>query len=222
MGGQETSADVVAARVQSTRSLWDPRYVENSWITRDGLPEGDKAIRLIPRVQAKIDAHYPGTRLAITEYNFGGGAHISGAIAQADALGIFGQMGLFAASRWQMSDDERFLEAAFKMYRGFDGKNANFGNISLSTASSDVAKVAVYASLDSAAAAPGRAVFVAINRSNNFQDVALRGLPLQGTARLYRLAGNAITPAYVGKVPSRGSSLVVALPPMSISTLDLH
>jgi hypothetical protein len=213
---------VVTARVQSTRSLWDSSYIENSWITRDVLPEGDKAIRLIPRMQAKIEAKYPGTKLAITEYNFGGGADISGAIAQADALGIFGQTGVFAATRWQMSENEQFLEAAFKMYRGFDGKNANFGNVSLRTSSSDVSKVAVYASLDSAAAAPGRAVFVAINRSDGFQDVSLHNLPLQGIVRIYRLDANSSDPAFVGEVSSKGPSLVVALPPMSISTLDIH
>ena len=221
-GDQDASAESVAARVQCTRSLWDPSYVENSWITRDILPEGDKAIRLISRMQAKIDEKYPGTKLAITEYNFGGGAHISGAIAQADALGVFGQMGLFAACRWQMAGDEHFLEAAFKMYRGFDGANATFGDVSLATSSSDVAKVAVYASLDSAAAAPGRAVLVAINRSDEFQDVALQGLPVQGTVRIYRLEAHSAGPAFVGEVPATGSQLVLALPPMSISTLDIH
>ncbi len=37
---------------------------------------------------------YPGTKLAITEYNWGGQEHINGAVAQADILGIFGREGL--------------------------------------------------------------------------------------------------------------------------------
>ena len=53
-----------------------PTYVETSWITQDARVG---AIRLLPRLREKIDAHYPGTRLAITEYNYGGGDHISGA-----------------------------------------------------------------------------------------------------------------------------------------------
>ena len=212
--------EVVAERVQSTRSLWDPAYMEHSWITRDGLPDGDKAIRLIPRIQAKIDAHYPGTKFAITEYNYGGGDHISGAVAQADVLGIYGQQGVFAANRWQMGEDERFIEAAFRMYRGFDGKDANFGDISLGSQSADVSKVAVYASLDSAT--PGRAVYVAINRSGKFLDVGLQGLLTQGLARVYRLAGNSATPAFVGEVPVTSAKLVLALPPMSISTIEVR
>lgn len=220
-----TTPEAIAERVQSARSLWDPAYVENSWITRDGLEPGDQAIRLIPRMQAKIDAHYPGTKLAITEYNFGGGADISGAIAEADALGIFGQMGIFAANRWQMGDNgqdhEEFIEAAFRMYRGFDGKSANFGNLALATTSSDTAKVAVYASLDSKAAQP-RSVLVAINRSQEFQDVALNGLPVQGTAQVYRLTAASTLPGFVGQVPVTGDALVVALPPMSISTIQIR
>lgn len=216
----DVSPEVVAARVQSTRSLWDPSYVENSWITRDGLPDGDKAIRLLPRMQAKIDAKYPGTKLAITEYNFRGGQHISGAIAQADALGVFGRYGLFAASRWQQDPEEPFAEAAFKMYRGFDGAGANFGDVSMAATSSDVSSVAVYASQDSTS--PGRAVVVAINRSGAFQDVALQGLSLSGAAHVYRITAEAAQPVFVGEVPVNGTSWYVSLPPMSISTIDIR
>ena len=85
---------VAAARVQAPRSLWDPSYVETSWISLDARAG---AIRLIPRMKEKIAAHYPGTGLAVTEYNYGGGGHISGALAQADVLGILGREGVFAA-----------------------------------------------------------------------------------------------------------------------------
>jgi hypothetical protein len=225
----DSSPDVVAARVQSTRSLWDPSYVENSWITRS-LPDGDQGIRLIPRMQAKIDAKYPGTRLAITEYNFRGGQDISGAIAQADALGIFGQYGLFAASRFQMDANEPFAEAAFKMYRGFDGAAANFGDVSVAATSSDVSKVAVYVSEDSTSV--GRWVIVAINRSTVAQDVALNGQNFSGTASVYQmtadtaqtqtLASQPILPMCVGQVPVSGNSWTVTLPPLSVSTIEIR
>ncbi len=78
------------ARMQSTRSLWDPTYVEDSWITQS---LGGKPIDLLHRVKTMIAKNYPGTKLAFTEYQYGGGADISGAIAQADALGIFGREG---------------------------------------------------------------------------------------------------------------------------------
>ncbi|HEY6124005.1 MAG TPA: glycoside hydrolase family 44 protein, partial [Steroidobacteraceae bacterium] len=95
---------VIAARKQAPRSLWDPAYQETSWIL-DTLPNGDKPIRLLPRLKAKIAANYPDTKLAITEYNYGGGNHISGGIAQADVLGVFGREGLYAATLWRLIND---------------------------------------------------------------------------------------------------------------------
>ena len=73
------------------------RYVEKSWIAAE---PGGKPIRLIPWLQEKIAARYPGTKLAMTEYDFGGGDHISGGLAQADVLGVFGREGVYLANYW--------------------------------------------------------------------------------------------------------------------------
>ena len=51
-------------------------------------------VRLIPRVKEWVDQYYPGTKIGITEYNWGAEAHINGATSQADVLGIFGREGL--------------------------------------------------------------------------------------------------------------------------------
>src|SRR5690606_5167934 len=75
------NAATQALRLRSTRSLWDATYVDESWI---GEP-----VRLIPRMRDWIAAEYPGTKTAITEYNWGGLEHVNGALAQADVLGIF-------------------------------------------------------------------------------------------------------------------------------------
>ena len=109
---------VVAARVQAPRSLWDPSYVETSWITQDARAG---AIRLLPRMREKIAAHYPGTRLAFTEYNYGGGGHISGAIAQADVLGHLRPRGGVRGRSWDLGGGSRFIDAAFAAYRNYDG-----------------------------------------------------------------------------------------------------
>jgi hypothetical protein len=116
--GDETGDAVADARMQAPRSLWDASYTETSWIT--GCCS-DGAIRLIPRLQDKIDAHYPGTGIAITEYNYGAAGHISGGVAQADVLGIFGREGMFAAMWWQLSAERAFVDGAFEMFRDFDG-----------------------------------------------------------------------------------------------------
>lgn len=158
---EENNGDaVVAARVQAPRSLWDPSYVEKSWISQDA---GAGAIRLIPRMKQKIAAHYPGTRLAITEYNFGGGGHISGALAQADVLGIFGREDVFAAALWDMNGGTSFIDAAFAAYTAFDGAAGRFGNTSLEATTSDDAASSLYASLDEGR--DDRLVLVAINKT---------------------------------------------------------
>src|SRR5262249_38935497 len=107
--GTDTTPAVVAARLQAPRSLWDPSYTETSWITSSST---FGPIRLIPRLFDKIAASDPGTKLAITEYNYGGGSHICGAIAEADVLGVFGREGVFAAAEWPLASDESFIGAA--------------------------------------------------------------------------------------------------------------
>ena len=210
---------IVAARVQSPRSLWDPSYVETSWITSSN---GNQAIRLVPAVQSQIAAHYPGTKLAFTEYYFGGGAHISGAVAQADVLGIFGREGVFAAALWPMTSDLRFIDAAFRMFRNFDGAGANFGETSVSASTSDVASVTVYASLDSSHA--GRVVLVVVNKATVAKTAALNvnhPLPLT-RAEVYQLTSASPAPVRgTDVVTTQASSFRLSFPAMSVTTLLL-
>jgi hypothetical protein len=220
-GASLTPAQVQAI-VQSPRSLWDPTYTENSWITNDVLLE---PIRILPRLQSKINAEFPGTRISITEYENGGDNHIAGTIAQADNLGIFGSQGLYAATLWPLNATCPYILAGFRAFRGFDGANADFGDISLQATSSNVQNVVVYASLDSTA--PGRVVFVAINRSTSSQVVAINGQSLSGTASIYQMTAttaqgqNPIKPVLVGQMPVGGASLSITLPALSVTTIEV-
>jgi Glycoside hydrolase family 44 len=216
-----TTAQVQAV-VQSPRSLWDLTYTENSWITNDVLGE---PIKLLPRLQAKIAAEFPGTRISITEYENGGDNHIAGTIAQADNLGVFGAQGVFAATLWPLGNCPYIL-AGFRAFRGFDGTAASFGDISLQATSSKVQNVALYASSDSTR--PGRYVFVAINRSTSPQVTAINGVTLSGTASVYQMTAasaqgqNPIHPVAVQQMLVSGSSLTITLPALSVSTIDVQ
>src|SRR5581483_630315 len=87
-GGEATdnaSATVQLLRNRSTRSLWDPSYVDEAI--------NDK-VDLIHRLRAWADAFRPGTQIGITAYSWGAENDMSGATAQADILGIFGREGL--------------------------------------------------------------------------------------------------------------------------------
>jgi Glycoside hydrolase family 44 len=212
----------VQAIVQSPRSLWDPTFTENSWITNDVLGE---PLKLLPRLQAKIDAEFPGTKISITEYENGGDNHIAGTIAQADNLGVFGSQGVFAATLWPLGNCPYIL-AGFRAFRGFDGATASFGDTSLGATSSKVQNVTVYASSDSTR--PGRIVFVAINRSTSAQVTAINGAALSGTASVYQMTAasaqgqNPIHPLLVRQIQVSNSSLTITLPALSVSTIDVE
>jgi hypothetical protein len=139
---EEGNAATQAARLESTRSLWDPTYVENDWI---GQYYGD--IDLIPRMQSWINQYYPGTKTAITEYNFGALDSMNGALAEADALGIFGAQGLGMADLWSPPTAGQPGAFAFQMYRNDDGAGNGFGTVSVQAKSSDQSQLSVYAGL---------------------------------------------------------------------------
>lgn len=222
LNGADLTPAQVQAIVQSPRSLWDPGYTENSWITQElGGP-----IFIIGRLQEKIAAILPGMKISITEYNNGGGNHIAGTIAQADNLGIFGAQGLFAATYWALNNSSPYILGGFAAFRDFDGANANFGDTSLQTVSSNNQNIAVYASTDSNR--PGRVVCVAINRSTSPQVTAIVGQPLSGTAHLYQMTAataklqSKIKPVPAGTMAVSGTSLTVTLPPLSVTSIDIY
>ncbi len=214
----QATEGLVQARIQAPRSLWDPTYEESSWIRNYvGGP-----IRLIPWLKEKIAVHYPGTGLAITEYHYGGGGHISGGIAQADVLGIFGRENLFAACLWTQNPDNSFIYGGFDMYRNFDGQGASFGDLSVSAVSPDAEKASVYASLDSTN--PNRMVIVAINKTATPLQVSIRITQHRrmASARMFRLAGTSPLPAELPPLQvAPDNTLACSLQAMSVSTLEL-
>ncbi len=140
-----TSEKSVEARLQAPRSLWDPDYVEDSWITKDFT--NGRPICLIPWVRENIRKYYPGTKMGFSEYDYGAGDHVSGGLAQVDVLGIFGREGVFSANYFEQM--KPYNKAAFKIYRNYDGKGAAFGDTEVSAQTPDIAKTSIYASLDS-------------------------------------------------------------------------
>jgi len=188
--GTDNAAATVAARLQAARSLWDPNYVENSWITSSSLPYQpsgtpaqfkNDAIQLLPREQAIINEYYAGTKIGISEYEYGGGQNISGGVAEADVLGVFGQRGVFSANWWddgatrtiapgQVVEYDPFVTSAFNMYLNYDGHGSKFGNTSVGASASDASQASVYASED--AGNPNRMVIVLINKSTTSSQTA--------------------------------------------------
>jgi hypothetical protein len=112
-----------ALRIRSVRALYDSTYTDESWIGTQ--------VQLIPRLKQWIAQKYPGTGLAITEYNWGGEKDASGGVALAEVLGIYGREGVDLATYWTYPPVNSPAGAAFRLYRNFDGKGATFGDLSL-------------------------------------------------------------------------------------------
>ena len=170
----------------------------------------------------KIAAAYPGTQLAFTEYNYGAGHDISGGIAQADVLGIFGREGVFAASQWPLYNNEAFVGGAFMMYRNFDGHKGAFGDTSVDAVTGNVPDTSIYASLNSTN--PGRMVLVAINKTANVitADISLSHAPAFNQAAIYQLTAASALPVAAGTMAlSNSAHFSYNMPPYSVSTLHL-
>jgi hypothetical protein len=146
---KDVSPKTVAARLQAPRSLWDPAYSEKSWIAATW----GKPIRLVPWLKERVAANYPGTELAMTEYNYGVGDHISGGLAQVDVLGILGREGVYLATYWGDGAGNGalppYIKAAFQLYRNYDGNGGSYGDTAVAASPADQNKASVFAAVDS-------------------------------------------------------------------------
>jgi hypothetical protein len=177
------NAATQALRLRSTRSLWDTTYIDESWIS-DTAP-GGVPVSLIPRMKGWVNANYPGTKLAISEYNWGALDNINGALAQADVLGIFGREGLDLATLWSPPVETDPGAFAFRMYRNYNGAGGGFGDVSIKAASAAQDSVSVYAAQSSANNA---LTIIAINKTAGTltSNVALSNFKPQSPAAVYQ------------------------------------
>lgn len=214
-----TGANLAAyqeARMQAPRSLWDSTYKETSWIT-----DSTKApINLIPRMKQRIASKYPGTKLAFTEWNYGGANDITGAIATADVLGIFGRDKVDMAHIWPLSSKEPFVAAGMKAFRNYDGQSGEFGDIAIAAANSDTVNTSVYASLPSSN--PNQVIVVAINKKS---DVVTAGIRIAhpgalANSKVFVLQGttpNLVAAPVIGAAGS--NAFTYAMPARSVTVL---
>lgn len=206
-----------ARRLRSTRSLWDPTYVDESWIKDAGPDNG--IVRLIPRMQEWVDANYPGTKLAITEYNWGALDHINGALAQADVLGIFGREGLDLATLWAAPNADEPGAFAFRMYRNYDGSGGKFGDVRVAAASSDQGQLSIYAAQRSSDQA---LTLMVINKTGRAlaARLSLTHFTPRGPGQIYRYSpANLAAIVADGELPFPTSQVESTFPANSITLI---
>jgi len=211
--GAEFSNDVSTAtqllRNRSTRQLWDPNYVSESWI---GAP-----VYLIPRMQAWISKYYyAGTPIAITEYNWGAEPYINGATTQADIYGIFGAYGLNMATRWTTPDASTPTFKAMQMYRNYDGANHTFGDTSVSAKAPNPDDLSAFAALRTSDGALTVMVISKVLTGTTPLSLSLAHFASSGTAKAYQLTSANTIVALPAKNWS-GGVLSDTLPAQSIT-----
>jgi hypothetical protein len=212
-GGQgKTDPETSARRIRSTRALWDPDYKDESYI--------DAKVMLIPRLKQLIDEHDPGLKLSLGEYSWGAERHMSGGLAEAEVLGRFGQQGLFSAYYWTRPPADSPTYWAFRAYRNYDGAGAQFLDLSLPTSVDDPDQLSVFASTNGDAS---KYVMVLLNFSPDRQldtTVDLAQCAAHPNVRAFSYDGDpgGFTPS---TAQLSGQSLAVALPPYSMTVVEL-
>jgi hypothetical protein len=213
--GAESSDALVEARLQAPRSLWDETYREDSWIS-----DNVGAIRLIPRILEKISAKYPGTKLAFTEWNYGGANDISGGLASADVLGIFGCRGVALAANWPSSRGEPFMMAALRAFRNYDGNGGHFGDTAVYAKTSNYVASSIYASTN--ATRLNTLIAVAVNKLPTNAVTNVRIWSRAGYTRLspYVLTGERPDLSPANPLPAAGNNAFrFTLPGFSVAVL---
>ncbi len=181
------TSDRQRAVLDSTRVFWDATYTDPNFPDPDNFLK-PLAPQMIPRMKGWVAANYPGTKIAITEYNWGGAEHISGAVAQADILGIFGREGLDLGALWEPPKLNSPLMFAFKIFRNYDGAGAEFGDTSIAATSADQGKLAAYAARRTA---DQTITVVVINKTfgDLRADLPLDHFKAGGLAKVYQYSG---------------------------------
>lgn len=217
--GADGSADVSSStqllRNRSTRQLWDPNYVSESWIA-------DK-VDLIHRMKSWVTGnYYADAQIGITEYSWGAENHINGATTQADVLGIFGREGVDVATRWTVPASSTPTFKAMQMFRNYDFNNNGFGDIGVAANVPNPDALSAFAALRSN---DGAMTVMIINKSlpasgNVATPVTLNlnGFVTQGTAMTYQLTSANV----INRLPDRavsGSTVSLSVPPQSVTML---
>jgi hypothetical protein len=214
-------------RNQVTRALWDPNYVDPSWIGGTGVNGG--IIDLIPMMQSWVNTYYPGTKIGVTEYNFGAEGNMNGATAQADVYGIFGQQGLDLATRWTTPATGSPTYLAMKLWRNYDGNDSGFGNVSVGASVGNPDDTDAFAALRSS----DGALTVAVINKNLYDPsnpsattpvtINLSGFVNNGVAQEWQLA--AVNPSdqtnaaitHLADVQFNGTSFTINVPMESVT-----
>jgi hypothetical protein len=212
----ESHVSCINARLQAARTLWQTSYYEKSWI-------GDYMKRHLPvinKLNQSIEKYYPGTKLGFTEYNLGGGGQISGAVAQADILGVFGKTGVYLAAIWPLQTNCSYQLSAINLYTNYDGKGSSFGNTHVSAECSNIENAYTYASIKDGDSSV--LTIVAANKSftaHHDMEINIESPVAYSSAVPYMITKGSHKIIEGAALPVAGNTIVIQLPPLTVIQL---
>jgi hypothetical protein len=167
-----------------------------------------------------VAGNYPGTKIGITEYNWGAEAYPNGATAQADLLGIFGREGLDLATRWTTPASNTPTFLAMKIYRNYDGNRSAFGDTSVAATVPNPDNLSAFAAIRTNDQA---LTVMVVNKALSGYTPVLLGVTNfanSGRAQVWQLnASNVIT--RLADIPYTGGVVSNLLPAQSVTLLVL-
>lgn len=201
-----------ALRLRSTRALWDPAYRDESWI---GTP-----VQLLPRLRQWVDRYYPGTKIALNEWNWGADKTLNGGLAVAEVLGILGREQVYMACYWVAPEPGTPGYYAYKMFRNADDAGHGFGEIATEARSEAPNRVSVFSSLDAQTRLP---VVLLINKRPDASAPVRLVLNTKRTVRAARIfryeGGNLKEIEALPDIQVSNGQARLELPPYSLTLL---
>ncbi len=204
----DVSTAMQLKRNRTTRSLWDPTYKAESWV--------NDTIDMLPRMKAWVRDHYPGLKVALTEYNWGADDFANGATAQADVLGILGREGIDMATRFSAPKPGTPVFHAFQMYRNYDGRQSTFGDMSLQTTVPDPDTLVAFGASRRTDGAVTVMVISKVLSGQTPLTLTLRHVTPAGPAQVWRLNARNVMER-LPDTPCRAGQIAATLPAQSIS-----
>ena len=223
---QDCSTDDGA--LQAARSLYDESYHENSWLQQEPF---NKYFPFITKLQESIKKYYPGTKLAVSEYNLANignekvtGKNVVSAIAEVETLGAFADNDVYFATYWGTLPECPYVESAINLYTNYDGKGGAFGDTLVKTTSEDVSKSAAYAAIKGTD--DSNVDVILSNKNKTEAEKAV--ISVEGSSKTYKSAVvYAVTQDHsdirIAEVRNdvNGNKVEIELPPLSVAHIVL-
>jgi mannan endo-1,4-beta-mannosidase len=185
---------LAAAVLDAPRTLTEPGYVERSWVGHSigRWPVDGLGLPILPSLRRLIERWYPGTGLAVTEFNYG---HLpESTLATADALCRFIAQGVTLSAFWGRLEPR--LVPAYGLFRDPRGPVAPIAGVSMRLRGEPPPELTVIAAHATDGAA--RRHVVAVNRGPTALrlDLRLEGerMPTPSAATGFDLRDGEIVP----------------------------